>query len=396
MVKNGISIEDIRTPVSKPSLLAGQALGIFAARLGLWLFSKPRRVGGRLFVALHADVSEVIRRDLDFRIAPINAKRIEEVNGGPFILGMDRGDQLSAERGSLYRALSMVDLADVVAHSERFAEAKLAAASTEIDLVGGYARPAAGVAASRLFGLPIDDEALFLEVARAIFAHTFLNLGDDETVRTRALAAGELMKVWFEKEIARRRSAKDETADLLGALIANGELDDQGIRRTLGGMFVGSIDTTATACAKIMIVFSKDASLLSAATADADNPVRLFGWCQEALRRWPHNPILLRSAQAGVRLGNTTVPEGMKVFLLTQAAMLDASAFPEPFVMRPDRPTGNYLHFGGELHACAGRAVNSLQIPMLIGKLLRRGVKAVGNPQWAGPFPHFLTITLRT
>ena len=36
-----------------------------------------------------ADVADVLARDGDFRIAPINAKRIEGVSG-PFILGMDR------------------------------------------------------------------------------------------------------------------------------------------------------------------------------------------------------------------------------------------------------------------------------------------------------------------
>jgi hypothetical protein len=44
-------------------------------------------------VARHADVVEVLHRDLDFRIAPVNEVRIDEVNG-PFVLGMDRGATL--------------------------------------------------------------------------------------------------------------------------------------------------------------------------------------------------------------------------------------------------------------------------------------------------------------
>jgi hypothetical protein len=36
--------------------------------------------------------------------------------------------------------------------------------------------------------------------------------------------------------------------------------------------------------------------------------------------------------------------------------------------------------------------VNAFQIPLLVGALVRRGIKSVGAVQWAGPFPDHLTI----
>jgi cytochrome P450 len=72
--------------------------------------------------------------------------------------------------------------------------------------------------------------------------------------------------------------------------------------------------------------------------------------------------------------------------------MRDTSAFPEPGELRPDRPAAAYLHFGGGLHPCAGRAVNAFQIPLLVGALLKRGIKSVGPVQWAGPFPDHLAL----
>ena len=74
--------------------------------------------------------------------------------------------------------------------------------------------------------------------------------------------------------------------------------------------------------------------------------------------------------------------------------MQDAGAFPDPGQLRPDRDGTAYLHFGGGLHPCAGRAINDVQIPMLVGKLLGRGIRSVGAVQWAGPFPDHLVVGL--
>jgi len=118
------------------------------------------------------------------------------------------------------------------------------------------------------------------------------------------------------------------------------------------------------------------------------------GWCWEALRRWPHNPIVLREALADASLAGVAVPKGARVAAWTQAAMQDPDAFPFPGEMRPDRPARAYLHFGGGLHPCAGRAVNDWQIPMLVGKLLQRGLGGTEAIAWAGPFPNHLIARL--
>ena len=91
---------NLRTPASPPSLLLGPFVSGTAARLGARWLKKPVRLGRTVLVARHRDVEEVLQRDLDFRIAPVNAGRIEEVNG-PFILGMDRGDVHTRERHAL-------------------------------------------------------------------------------------------------------------------------------------------------------------------------------------------------------------------------------------------------------------------------------------------------------
>jgi cytochrome P450 len=233
-----------------------------------------------------------------------------------------------------------------------------------------------------------------MDVARAVFAHTFLNLSGDEVIRQRALRASVLMKRWLADEIDRRLATDNGGTDMMGALIGQGILDAHGIVRTLGGMLVGAIDTTATAVAKILAVIGGDPKLLAQVAADSGDAGRMSGWCWEALRRWPHNPIVLRQAMCTTTLAGVSVREGDQLYLWTQAAMQDPSAFPDPQRLRPDRPYEHYLHFGGALHVCAGRSINAFQIPMLVTGLVRRGIASVGNVAWAGPFPDQLIVRL--
>ena len=390
----------IITPVRSPGffgeLLAGPTLLGFAARLAARLVRKPIRVGNRVVAASHAHVREVLARDLDFGIAAVNARKIEEVNGGPFILGMDRSAVLERERRALYAALGEVDLGRLHAEAEADIAERLAAIEPgrPIDAVGGYARPIAARTAQRLFGVTGPDDRTFMEVARSIFGHTFLNLGDDPNAQTRGIRAGQMMQQWLSDEIARRRGAGELGDDLMGALMRQAVLDDEGVRRTLGGMLVGSVDTTATCVAKIMTVIAQEPQLQYSMRRDVGDLDRLYGWCLDALRVWPHNPIVLRQATSDTALGGLDIKAGERIFVFTQAAMQDPSVFAEPRRMRPDRDRAAYLHFGGGLHPCAGRAVNRFQIPLLVGGLIDRGVSRIGPIGWAGGFPHRLDVTL--
>ena len=86
---------------------------------------------------------------------------------------------------------------------------RVADAGGEIDVVDAYARPIASHTATALFGIRGSDERTFMDVARAIFGHVFLNVTDEEDIRQRALRAAALMKAWFDDEIKRRRASGD-------------------------------------------------------------------------------------------------------------------------------------------------------------------------------------------
>lgn len=390
-------MHEIAVPAGPGGWLAQLAAGPFlpglAARFAASLAGGsggPWRIGSNVVVVTHADVRDVLARDLDFRIAPINEARIRDVDDS-FVLGMDRGATLAAERAALYGALAAVDLAPIRAAVEARAMQNTVGASS-IDAVEDYARPIAARTAQSLFGVTGPDDATFMAVSRSVFRHTFLNVSGDLAVRQRAIKAAALLKTWLAEEITRRVKTKKFGADMMGQLLAQGRLNHDGVRRTLAGMLVGAIDTTASSVAKIIAVLGADAALVSAMAADADDFERLSGWCWEALRRWPHNPIVLRQAYAATMLNGVAIKAGDRIVVWTQAAMQDASAFPDPGRLRPDRPRQHYLHFGDALHACAGRSINAFQIPLLVQALVRRGIASVGHMDWAGPFPAHLQV----
>ncbi len=378
-------------------LATSRSIPYWAARIGIWLArltGKPFKLGRTVIAARHADVREALANDLDFCIRPNNAPKFDQI-GFHFILGMDRSAELIAERRTLYAALNSVDFAPLQAAVGRDIERHLEAAGNgPVDLVEGFARPVAAATASRLFGIAPADNTAFMDAARAIFGNSFLNISGDKAMTDRALAAARLLSAWFDDEIAMRVAKKRLGTDMMGALLRNGASADL-TRRTLGGMLVGAIDTTASTVARVMSVLMGDQQLLARATADRGDSARIWGWCNEALRLWPHGPVLVRKAARDTMLAGASVKSGDTLILWAEAAMLDPEAFPQPLELRADRPHAPYLHLGGGLHPCAGRGINAWQIPMLVAALLDREPIKLGTVQWAGPFIAHLDLHMK-
>jgi len=394
------SRQNIATPPGKPGGLGGLLIergftawaSKFAIRIAT-LIGKPVRIGKTVLAIRYADVREALSRDLDFIIKPVNDPPFEVI-GYRFVLGMDRSAELARERAALYKALARVDMAKLQLTALHAAHTRIAAADGNIDVVENYARPIAAGTAQALFGLRGTESAQLMDAARAVFYYGFLDGAGSPLIKARAVSAAELMSGWFDAEITKRRESRQYGDDLMGALLAQAEVSDDQIRRTLGGMFVGSIDPVAGATARIMTVMMRDDNLRESATRDADNIPALMSWCLEAMRRWPNGPILGRKAARDTMLGGTKVSAGMNIILWTQAAMFDPSAFPAPFMMRRDRDADAYLHFGAGLHPCAGRSINAWQLPILVGQLLKQRPTKLGKMRWAGPFPAHLPLDL--
>jgi cytochrome P450 len=389
---------------SNPFSFTALLTGPWTLRAGGWAlrtFAPRLRLGSNFIVSRWADVAEVLDRDTDFLIAPINAARITAVSG-PFMLGMDRSPELTQQRETSYGALRSMDMGPVRAVIDTEPRRVLelfAARFGRIDVVNSYARIVAARTAVALFGIRGPTEQDLMRVSRAVFQETFLNIGDDPAVKARALAAGRELAQWIDAEVADRRARGVTGTDMLGRLLAAQE--EQGfvaesVRWMLAGFLIGAIETTATATANIIQECVADCNLVENMARDLDNPQRFLGWCWEALRRRPHNPILFRQAAAGVDFHGKILTADTRVIAFTLAAMFDPAAFNQPGRSDPTRPLDHYVHFGRGMHICGGRDINAIQIPALVRELVRFGVSFHARVQDQGPFPDVLVVALKT
>ena len=374
------------------------------------------RIGRRVVVLRHADVVEVLERDGELTVAELTAAPMARVNG-PFILGMDRSPLYDRERAILQAAVHPEDPERIRATVRRHADELLAPARAtgRLDVVQGYARPAAVRLVADYLGVPGPDEATMARWMRDMFYETFLNVGDDPAVRRAGVAAGDQLHAYADALIARRRAQVEagEPApdDVLTRLVRlQGDeatrLADEGVRRNIGGVIVGAVDTTSKAVTHAVdqLLRRPDALAGARAAALAGDVEAVGRHAFEALRFSPINPVLARHGARDVVLAAGTrrqrhVPAGSTVYAAVLPAMFDPAAFPRPSAFRTDRPAHAYLHFGAGLHTCFGRYVNAVQIPELVAALVRQdGLRAARDERprirYDGPFPDRFVVEL--
>jgi cytochrome P450 len=370
-------------------------------------------LGKRALVTRHPDVVEVLTRDTDFTIAEINEARINACDG-PFILGMDRSPQYDTEAATLREAVRHDDLERIRSLVRQNANELVAAArpSGQIDVVNGLARVVAIRTVGSYFGIPPpDDSASMMHWMRDVFHDIFANPTSDPNVHQNALRSSEELRQHMDRVIASRKShlnEPDQPDDVLGRLLllqnaAHAWLDDRSVRRNLGGLILGAVDTTSKfATQAIDELLRRPAALAGArAAAIAGEMPAVRNYVYEAVRFNPHHPVQVRFCPHDTELAAGTprarkIPAGTSVFVATLSAMFDPEVFIDPAVFRADRET-EYLHFGYGMHRCFGLAINGVQIPEIVATLLRlpnlrRAPGGAGRIAYDGPFPDRLML----
>ncbi len=367
-------------------------------------------LGKRAVVVAHDDVLEVLTRDRDFTIAEINGPRTERSNG-PFVLSLDRGEQHNREKALLNAVVRREDLEPIAALVTSAGEAcvERAAAQGRIDLVQDLTRLVALRVVQRYFGVPGPSDAVLQGWLRALFHELFLNLGDDQRVIDGGVRAFGEMRPYLLGLIERRRAelAPDapEPEDVLGRMIFLQRvepyrefLDDDAVCRNISGLIIGALETTSKAAILVVEELLRRPEALAKARerAVAGDREGLREHVLEALRFNPFAPLLVRYCKKDTVIGAArgaarTVPGGTTVYAMICSAMFDTDAIARPKAYRPGRRM-DYLHFGYGLHRCQGHLINHVQVPELVGMILRlEGLRpapgAEGAIAYDGPFP---------
>src|SRR5262249_39943814 len=156
--------------------------------------------------------------------------------------------------------------------------------------------PVATRVVEEFFGVPGPDLATLMRWMRAMFWEIFLDQLDLPGVRARAEQAATEMSAYLDGLIAERRRAPG--SDYLSRLVGlqadpAPRLDDDAIKRNIGGIIVGAVDTTSKAASHALAWLIDHPEHLrtarQAALADDRNLVErvLF----EALRFNPQAPL---------------------------------------------------------------------------------------------------------
>lgn len=389
------------------NVLAGPAL----LRPVFWVlrrFAPILRVRHKVVVSRHADIVEVLDRNEDFTIAQINGARMAKWSG-PFILGIDRGEQFDRENGALRAAAGPGDLPRirtlVTSHADRLLAG--AEAAGQIDVVNGYARVVAERVVADYFGTPGPDPVTTMQWMRALFDVVFLDDGP-RACKTATLVIAQ-QKPYMMELIARRRAdvaaGQSVPDDVLTRLVAMGAsaawLDDDAVRRNVNGLIVGALDTTSKVVAHVIdeLLDHPDALDRACHAALAGDIDTVHGYAWDALRFRPHGPILERYCAQETTLGpkKKTIPAGSTVLVSVLSGMFDPAAFPDPGQVQAGRPLDQYLHFGWGMHTCFGLYINNVQVPELVAGLLRlpnlrRARGMAGRLVYDGPFPDHLFV----
>lgn len=145
----------------------------------------------------------------------------------------------------------------------------------------------------------------------------------------------------------------------------------------IGGLLIGSVETTAQAVSQAIEFLQNDPNLLARARAAANEadtaPFDAVVW--EALRFVPISPYMFRTASidCAVALGTsheTEIAAGTNVLLLTQSAMFDTYAHKKPDRFDANRNWYHNFNFGYASHECLGKYVGMVLIPEMVKHVL--------------------------
>ena len=355
---------------------------------------------GTVLVAKNADVIDALTRDTDFTIREINGPKIDALDG-PFILGMDRGSDYDREAGMLRSLIHREDIDRIREMANRHSAELIAKAAPTgvLDVVGGLSRAVPTQFLKEFCGTRGPDDETLQRWMRDCFFEVFLNATNNKVAHNAALQSGAELRAWQNGEIARRKPivrAAGTADDLMGRMLvlqadpAYAWLDDNAIRRNLGGVIVGAVDTTSWLVnVALDELFKRPAELQKAAAAARANDldtVRKYAY--EAARFHPPSPFLVRYVPRDTTLGGYKVAAGSRLFAMLVSAMFDPQAWPDPKSFRIDRES-KHLHFGYGMHQCYGTRINDIQIPAILAAVLRLpNLRRAGNIEWDGPFPN--------
>ena len=268
------------------------------------------------------------------------------------------------------------------------------------DLQALYGKPLPAAVTAIVLGLPLDG----LDRYRA-WTDTFLDMMiRDPDAQAKVI---EEMYEFFDQEFERRRTALRQAgiaepgpehvgnfvADNLISVLMTSKyrgryLDNDELRRTVRGFFIGRVDTTGALILDVLYRLLERPALWAEVQA---NPVLIDMAIEEALRFDPPAIGMFRGTTCPVAMEGATIPAEARVLYSLFGANRDPAVFEHPDEFRLDRKPINgqyHMSFGGGAHFCPGAWTAKMEAKIALQAVLKRMPKL----RLTGPVERFQAV----
>lgn len=233
----------------------------------------------------------------------------------------------------------------------------------ECDLILDFTNPLPAMTTLRLLGLPPEDWEFY---AVPLHDKTFKR---EHTPEQEAEYEAMHERVWAEIAERRARPTGDMISYLLEQEVGGQPITDEEVFDMVMLTLHGGFDTTGSAIANAMRFLDEHHEHRERLVAD---PSLLPQAVEEFLRYEAPQQGLARVATDDVDVGDQTVCEGERLFLLWASANRDPEVFPDPDEVVLDRFPNRHMTFGVGAHRCLGSTVARRQMQFALEELLAR------------------------
>ena len=235
------------------------------------------------------------------------------------------------------------------------------------DLFEDYAIQVPMTVLCEMLGIPREEEKLYRESARALISTT---ISIEEKM-------AQFMKLMQHLAPVVEQARKNPGDNVFGLLVRAREKGDDLITESeMYGLAMGLIgagfETVSTTFTNSAFIILQQPELKEQLRTHLEQPDQLANAIEEILRVTPIGVGRPRITREPVQLGETTVPAGEVLFLVTHAANYDSSVFPDAHDVRFDREMRPILSFGRGIHACVGQQIARMELQVLWQTLLTR------------------------
>jgi len=228
------------------------------------------------------------------------------------------------------------------------------------DLVPAFASPIPSMVICEMLGVPMSERENFQSRSAELF-DLALSLQDRMAALTELAA--------FLAKLTKEKHA-DAGDDLLGDLLATGELTDEELGNIAVVLLVAGHETTRNMLALGAYTLLRNPDQLAVLRDDREAAGNAIEELMRYLSVIHIGPV--RTALADVEVGGRLIREGESVNISVPAANRDPLRFPDPDILDLRRKATGHLGFGHGVHQCLGQQLARVEMRTALPALFRR------------------------